>query len=186
MQPLVTRILAQTRARLLGGDTHVADKVLSVFEPHTEAIRKGKIAKPTEFGKLVTIQESEHQIITRYEVHAVRPADMTLWTPALDRHMRSTSRSSAVRRISRRRTVVLPRARMKRRHSRVASAASSCRDPVEKRRPGARMSGSVGPVAASVGAWAAKVASVCSGDATVCDGVGIMERTAPPAGSGSA
>jgi IS5 family transposase len=87
MQPLVTRILDQTRARLLGGDTHVPDKILSVFEPHTEAIRKGKIAKPTEFGKLVTIQESEHQIITAYEVHDRRPPDMTLWTPALDRHI---------------------------------------------------------------------------------------------------
>jgi Transposase domain (DUF772)/Transposase DDE domain len=87
MQPLVTRILHQTRARLLGGDIHLPDKVLSVFEPHTEAIRKGKIAKPTEFGKLVTIQESEHQIITAYEVHDRRPPDTTLWTPALDRHI---------------------------------------------------------------------------------------------------
>jgi transposase, IS5 family len=87
MTPLVTRVLSQTRARLLGGDTHVPDKVLSVFEPHTEAIRKGKIAKPTEFGKLVTIQESEHQIITAYDVHDRRPPDVTLWTAALDRHM---------------------------------------------------------------------------------------------------
>ena len=66
MRPVVARVLAQTRARVLGGDTHVADKVLSVFEPHTETIRKGKITKPTEFGKLVTIQEAEHQIITAY------------------------------------------------------------------------------------------------------------------------
>jgi IS5 family transposase len=87
LQPVVTRILAQTRARLLGGDIHVPDKVLSIFEPHTEAIRKGKITKPTEFGKLVTIQESEHQIITAYEVHDRRPPDTTLWTPALDRHI---------------------------------------------------------------------------------------------------
>ena len=86
MRPVVQRILAQTRARILGGDTHVPDKVLSIFEPHTETIRKGKIATPNEFGKLVTIQESEHQIITGYEVHAKRPADVTLWTPALDRH----------------------------------------------------------------------------------------------------
>jgi IS5 family transposase len=86
MRPLLHRVLAQTRARVMGGDTHVPDKVLSVFEPHTETIRKGKIAKPNEFGKLVTIQESEHQIITAYEVHARRPADVTLWTPALDRH----------------------------------------------------------------------------------------------------
>ena len=86
MRPLVQRVLRQTRARVLGGDTHVPDKVLSVFEPHTEAIRKGKVAKPTEFGKLVTIQEAEHQIITAFEVHGERPADVTLWTPALDRH----------------------------------------------------------------------------------------------------
>jgi IS5 family transposase len=92
MQPLVKRILIQTRARLLGGDIHVPDKVLSVFEPHTEAIRKGKIAKPTEFGKLVTIQESEHQIITAYEVHDRRPPDTTLWTPALDRHIATFDR----------------------------------------------------------------------------------------------
>jgi IS5 family transposase len=86
MRPLVQRVVGQTRARVLGGDTPAPDKVLSVFEPHTATIRKGKIAKPNEFGNLVTIQESEHQIITAYEVHAGRPADVTLWTPALDRH----------------------------------------------------------------------------------------------------
>jgi IS5 family transposase len=86
MRPLVQRVINQTRARLLGGDTHVPDKVLSIFEPHTETIRKGKIAKPNEFGKLVTIQESEHQIVTAYDVHTTRPADVTLWTAALDRH----------------------------------------------------------------------------------------------------
>jgi transposase, IS5 family len=86
MRPLVQRVVDQTRARLLGGDTHVPDKILSIFEPHTETIRKGKISKPNEFGKLVTIQESEHQIITAYDVHAKRPADVTLWTAALDRH----------------------------------------------------------------------------------------------------
>jgi transposase, IS5 family len=73
LRPLVQRVVDQTRARLLGGDTHVVDKVLSIFEPHTETIRKGKISKPNEFGKLVTIQESEHQIITAYDVHATRP-----------------------------------------------------------------------------------------------------------------
>jgi len=86
LRPIVERVLEQTDARVLGGDIHVADKVLSIFEPHTEAIRKGKMVKPTEFGKLVTIQEAEHQIITGYDVHAKRPADVSLWTAALDRH----------------------------------------------------------------------------------------------------
>jgi transposase, IS5 family len=86
MRSIVQRVIDQTRARVLGGDTHVPDKVLSLFEPHTTTIRKGKIAKPNEFGNLVTIQEAEHQIVTAFEIHAGRPADVTLWTPALDRH----------------------------------------------------------------------------------------------------
>jgi transposase, IS5 family len=87
LKPIVERVIAQTHARVLGGDSHVPDKVLSVFESHTEAIRKGKHVKPTEFGKLVTIQEAEHQIITAYEVHHRRPPDKTLWAPGLDHHI---------------------------------------------------------------------------------------------------
>lgn len=92
LRPLLRRVLAQTRARVLRGDTHVPDKVMSLFEPHTEGIRKGKIVKPTEFGKLVTIQEAEHQIVTAYAVHRKRPADQTLWTPALDAHEQTCGR----------------------------------------------------------------------------------------------
>jgi IS5 family transposase len=92
LRPIVERVLDQTGARIVGGDVHVPDKVLSVFEPHTEAIRKGKHVKPTEFGKLVTIQEAEHQIITAYTVHDRRPADKTLWVPGLDHHIATFGR----------------------------------------------------------------------------------------------
>src|SRR5881396_1877793 len=44
---LTERVLEQTKARVLEGNTHFQDKVLSLFEEHTEAIRKGKAAKPT-------------------------------------------------------------------------------------------------------------------------------------------
>lgn len=87
--PLVRRVIAQTKARVLRGDTHVPDKVVSLFEPHTTPIRKGKLVKPTEFGHLVTIQEAEGQIITAYEILDGRPADSTRWTPALDAHERT-------------------------------------------------------------------------------------------------
>src|SRR5213594_2790635 len=46
---LVRHVLAQTRARVLRGDTHYPGKVVSLFEPHTAIIRKGKLTKPTEF-----------------------------------------------------------------------------------------------------------------------------------------
>ena len=92
-RPLTRQVLAQTRARVLGGDTHVPDKILSIFEPHTVAIRKGKLIKPTEFGNLVTIQEAEGQIVSAYEVHARRPADRTLWVRALDAHQHQFGRA---------------------------------------------------------------------------------------------
>jgi IS5 family transposase len=86
MQGLAVRVLKQTKARVLEGNQHYADKLYSVFEVHTEAIRKGKLSKPTEFGKLVKIQEAEHQIITDYEVFLVRPADQKLLIPAIEKH----------------------------------------------------------------------------------------------------
>src|SRR5437879_13313216 len=61
---LVRQVLAQTRARVLRGDTHYPGKVVSLFEPHTDIIRKGKLTKPTESGRLVRIQKSEAQFIT--------------------------------------------------------------------------------------------------------------------------
>ena len=48
--------------------------------------RKGKASKPTEFGKLVKIQETEQQIITDYEVYAQRPSDRELLVPAIQVH----------------------------------------------------------------------------------------------------
>ena len=84
---IVTRVIGQTRARIFEGDTHYPSKVLSIFEPHTESIRKGKAAKPTEFGKLVKIQETEGQLVTDYEVCTTRIADQDLWVPSLKKHL---------------------------------------------------------------------------------------------------
>src|SRR5215469_2010114 len=88
MLPLVQRVIVQTRARVFGGDQHYRDKVLSLFEPHTEAIRKGKVSKPTEFGKLVKIQEAENQLVVDYQVYERRPDDRSLTIPSLEAHQR--------------------------------------------------------------------------------------------------
>jgi IS5 family transposase len=84
--PRVQQVLRQARARILRGDTHAEGKLLSLFEPSTEVIRKGKAGKPNEFGKLVKIQEAEHQIITHYEVYDERPSDADLLLPAIEAH----------------------------------------------------------------------------------------------------
>ena len=47
------QVLKQTKARIFEGLTQLPGKIVSIFEAHTEIIRKGKASKPTEFGKLV-------------------------------------------------------------------------------------------------------------------------------------
>ena len=91
--PLVRRVMAQTQARIFKNDTHYSDKVFSLFEPHSEAIRKGKAAKPTEFGKLLRVQEAEHQIVVDYEVYEQRPEDQSLVIPTIEAHLRVFGRA---------------------------------------------------------------------------------------------
>ena len=93
MVPRVTQVMQQTRARIFGGDTHVEHKVVSLFEPATEVIRKGKASKPTEFGKMVKIQEAENQIITEYAVYDTRPSDSDLLIPAIASHQQQLGRA---------------------------------------------------------------------------------------------
>src|SRR5664280_421938 len=69
-----------------GGNCHVEGKVLSLFESHTEVIRKGKAHKPNEFGRLVRLDEVENGIVSGYQVLAGNPDDTTAWMPALQQH----------------------------------------------------------------------------------------------------
>jgi transposase, IS5 family len=84
--PLVEKVIRQTKKRVLGGDSNVEGKVLSLFEAHTEVIRKGKAHKPNEFGRLVRIDEVENGIVSGYQVLAGNPADTAAWIPALQQH----------------------------------------------------------------------------------------------------
>jgi len=82
----VKQVMRQTKARVFGGNTHSEGKLVSIFEPETEIIRKGKAGKPTEFGKLVKIQEAENQIVIAYEVYEQRPNDKDLLVPSVQSH----------------------------------------------------------------------------------------------------
>jgi len=56
MAERVRRVVRQTQARIFEGLTQLPGKLVSLFEPHTEIIRKA--GKPNEFGKLVQVQEA--------------------------------------------------------------------------------------------------------------------------------
>jgi IS5 family transposase len=85
MMGRVQQVVKQTRLRIFAGVTKSQAKIVSMFESHTEIIRKGKASKPTEFGKLVKIQESENQIISHFEVFAER-RDRQLLVPSIEVH----------------------------------------------------------------------------------------------------
>src|ERR1700732_1927679 len=86
MIPRVQQVMKQARERVLQGNTRVTNKILSMFEPDTEVIRKGKASKPTEFGKMVKIQEAENQIVIHCEVFDQRPSDSDLLIPSIEKH----------------------------------------------------------------------------------------------------
>ena len=86
MAPRVKQVMKQTRDRIFRGNTRVEGKILSLFEPTTEVIHKGKAAKPNEFGKMVKLQEAENQIVIDYEVYDRRPNDSDLLIAAIETH----------------------------------------------------------------------------------------------------
>jgi IS5 family transposase len=89
---LVQQVMVQTKARVFDRDIHVKNKVVSLFEPFTEIIRKGKAGKPTEFGSVVQIQEAENQIITYYDTFQQRLSDADLLIPAIETHQKQLGR----------------------------------------------------------------------------------------------
>ena len=93
MQPRVRAVMRQTRVRIFRGNTRFEGKLLSLFEPSTEVISKGKAGKPNEFGKMVKLQEAENQIVIDYEVYARRPNDADLLIPAIETHRAKLGRA---------------------------------------------------------------------------------------------
>ncbi len=86
MLPRARQILRQARARVLRGITDSSEKLISLFEPHAQILRRGKLHRPTEFGNLVKVQEADGGIVT--DVATVpEKADAPLLVPSVERHI---------------------------------------------------------------------------------------------------
>jgi IS5 family transposase len=87
--PLVEQVVEQACRRIFGDESvPAAEKVVSLFEPHTQIIRRGKVNQPTEFGRKVWLDEVDGGIISRYAVLAGNPADASQVAPTLAHHLR--------------------------------------------------------------------------------------------------
>jgi transposase, IS5 family len=70
------RVIDQARRRVLNNEqVPNEEKIFSIFETHTDLIKRGKILKPVEFGHKVYIAESAHGLITQYKVLEGNPTD---------------------------------------------------------------------------------------------------------------
>ena len=88
LRSLVEQVIMQTTKRVLHGESVSAEqKLVSLFEPHTAIIRKGKIHKPTEFGRVVWLSEVEGGIVSRYAVLDGNAPDCAQFKPSLDHHI---------------------------------------------------------------------------------------------------
>jgi transposase, IS5 family len=91
--PLVERVIRQAERRVLRGERVAAtEKVLSLFQPHTALIRRGKARQPTEFGAKLVLDEVEGGVVTRYTLCAGNPDDADSLPPALAHHHRCFGR----------------------------------------------------------------------------------------------
>ena len=84
---LGARVLDQARRRILDEEAVPnEEKIFSLFEPHTELLKRGKAAKEMEFGHMIQIQQVESKFITDYDVFETKPVEHQLVEPALERH----------------------------------------------------------------------------------------------------
>ena len=84
------RVMDQTRRRVMAGEQVPAEeKVYSIFESHTDLIKRGKVRKPVEFGHKVFLAESRQGLITDYQVLDGNPADSHQVRPSLERHQQT-------------------------------------------------------------------------------------------------
>jgi IS5 family transposase len=80
-------VIDQARRRVLQGEqVPNAEKIYSIFETHTDLIKRGKVLTPVEFGHKVFLAESAQGLITQYEVLRGNPGDDQQVEPSLKRH----------------------------------------------------------------------------------------------------
>jgi transposase, IS5 family len=83
----LNQVIEQTRRRVCYAQSVAAtEKIVSIFEPHSAIIRKGKLRQPTEFGRAVWLDEVEGGLISRYAILEGNPSEAAQLWPSLSHH----------------------------------------------------------------------------------------------------
>jgi IS5 family transposase len=79
--------IEQCERRVLRGEkVPSSDKIVSIFEDHTDIIKRGKSQSPTEFGHKVLITTAKSGLITQYQVFRGNPDDAHMIPDILTNH----------------------------------------------------------------------------------------------------
>jgi IS5 family transposase len=82
------RVVDQARRRVRQGESVPnAEKLFSIFEEHTELLKRGKAGKEFEFGHMIQIEQVDGKFITGYEVYDSKPIEYKQLDAVLTRHV---------------------------------------------------------------------------------------------------
>ena len=85
--PVVEKAITQATRRVLAGEVVPAkEKIVSLFEPHTQVITRHKPGKPVEFGRTLWIDEVDGGIVSGYRVLEEAGQDYPYLADSLVRH----------------------------------------------------------------------------------------------------
>jgi IS5 family transposase len=87
--PLAEQVMDQTERRVFQNEQVPAqEKIVSIFEPHTDIICRGKETKPVEYGHKIWLDEVDGGIVSHYRVLDGNPPDAQQWQPSLKAHQK--------------------------------------------------------------------------------------------------
>jgi transposase, IS5 family len=84
------QVIDQTTRRILQGEqVPASEKIVSLFEEHTDIIRRGKESRPVEYGHKVWLNEVEGGLVSHYRILDGNPNDEQQWKPSLKAHLKT-------------------------------------------------------------------------------------------------
>src|SRR5689334_15631011 len=87
--PLIARVIAQTRRRVLDGEiVPASEKLVSLFEPHADIIVKG--GRQVQYGHKLNLATGKSGLILDVVIETGNPADAERFLSMLDRHIART------------------------------------------------------------------------------------------------
>jgi len=88
--PRTEKVIDQTIRRILQGEQVPAqEKIVSLFEEHSDIIRRGKESRPVEYGHKIWLNEVEGGLVSHYRILDGNPSDEQQWKPSLKAHLKT-------------------------------------------------------------------------------------------------